>query len=52
MIIYCKHCGAAETIAKTAVQNGMKTLKDYAVWILKNGWTTVDEVFQVLLIRE
>ncbi len=41
---------AAEAIAKAAAQNGMKTLKDYSVWLLKNGWTTVDEVIRVLSV--
>ena len=30
----------------------MKTLKDYSVWLLQNGWTTLDEVLQVVSVQE
>ena len=30
----------------------MKTLKDYSVWLLKNGWTTMEEVLQVVAVHE
>lgn len=42
---------SAETIADAAVRNGMKTLKDYSVWLLQNGWTTLDQVLQVVAMR-
>ncbi len=42
----------AEAIKDAAIQNGMKTLKDYSVWLLQNGWTTMDEVLQVVAVRE
>ncbi len=42
----------AEAITKAAVQNGMRTLKDYSVWLLQNGWTTMDEILQVVSVRE
>ncbi len=44
--------GSAEAIAGAAVQNGMKTLKDYTIWLLQNGWTTMDEVLQVVSVQE
>lgn len=43
---------SAETIADAAVKNGMKTLKDYSVWLLQNGWTTLDQVLQVVSVHE
>lgn len=43
---------ASEAISEAAVQNGMKTLKDYSVWLLQNGWTTMDEVLQVVSVQE
>ena len=42
----------AEAITEAAVQNGMKTLKDYSVWLLQNGWTTMDEILQVVSVQE
>ncbi len=42
----------SEAITEEAVRNGMKTLKDYSVWLLRNGWTTVEEVLQVVSVRE
>ena len=44
--------GKSEEIAEMAVQNGMKTLKAYSVWLLKNGWTTMEEVLQVVSVRD
>ncbi|MBZ5515893.1 MAG: GspE/PulE family protein [Acidobacteriia bacterium] len=44
--------GKSEEIAAVAVQNGMKTLKDYSVWLLENGLTTMEEVLQVVSVRE
>jgi type IV pilus assembly protein PilB len=44
--------GKTEEITEMAVQNGMKTLKDYSVWLLENGWTTIDEVLQVVAVQE
>ena len=40
----------AEAITALAVQTGMKTLKDYAAWLLQNGWTTMDEVLRVVSV--
>jgi type IV pilus assembly protein PilB len=44
--------GSSEAISELAIRNGMKTLKDYTVWLLQNGWTTMDEVLQVVSVRE
>jgi type IV pilus assembly protein PilB len=44
--------GNSEAITEAAVQNGMETLKDYSVWLLQNGWTTMDEVLQVVSVHE
>jgi type IV pilus assembly protein PilB len=44
--------GKSEDIAALAVQNGMKTLKDYSVWLLEKGMTTMEEVLQVVSVRE
>ena len=44
--------GSSEAISELAIKNGMKTLKDYTVWLLQNGWTTMDEVLQVVSVRE
>jgi type II secretory ATPase GspE/PulE/Tfp pilus assembly ATPase PilB-like protein len=44
--------GSGEAISALAIKNGMKTLKDYTVWLLQNGWTTMDEVLQVVSVRE
>jgi type IV pilus assembly protein PilB len=44
--------GTSEAITEAAIQNGMKTLKDYSLWLLQNGWTTMDEVLQVVAVRE
>ena len=44
--------GKSEDIAETAVRNGMKTLKDYSLWLLQNGWTTMDEVLQVVAVHD
>jgi type IV pilus assembly protein PilB len=44
--------GKSEEIAALAVQNGMKTLKDYSVWLLQNGWTTMEEVLQVVSVHD
>jgi type IV pilus assembly protein PilB len=42
----------AEALTEEAVRGGMKTLKDYSVWLLRNGWTTMEEVLQVVSVRE
>jgi type IV pilus assembly protein PilB len=39
-------------ILELAVKNGMKTLKDYSVWLLQNGWTTMEEVLHVISVQE
>jgi type IV pilus assembly protein PilB len=44
--------GTSETIIEAAVRNGMRSLKDYSVWLLQNGWTTMDEVLQVVSVHE
>jgi type IV pilus assembly protein PilB len=44
--------GSSEAISELAIKNGMKTLKDYTVWLLQNGWTTMEEVLQVVSVRE
>ena len=44
--------GTTEAITEAAIQSGMTTLKDYSVWLLKNGWTTMDEVLQVVAVHE
>jgi general secretion pathway protein E len=44
--------GTTEAISEAAVQSGMITLKDYSVWLLKIGWTTMDEVLQVVVVHE
>ena len=44
--------GSSEAISELAIKNGMKTLKDYTVWLLQNGWTTMDEVLQVVSVQE
>jgi type II secretory ATPase GspE/PulE/Tfp pilus assembly ATPase PilB-like protein len=44
--------GTSEAIAVLAVQNSMKTLKDYSVWLLESGWTTMDEVLHVISVQE
>ena len=44
--------GSSEAISELAIKNGMKTLKDYTVWLLQNGWTTMDEVLQVVSVKE
>ncbi len=43
---------SAESLSEEAVRQGMKTLKDYSLWLLQNGWTTLDEVLQVVSVRE
>ncbi len=42
----------SESITEAAVKNGMKTLKDYSLWLMQNGWTTMDEVLQVVSVQE
>ncbi len=44
--------GSSEAIGDLAMKGGMKTLKDYSVWLLQNGWTTMDEVLQVVSAKE
>jgi type IV pilus assembly protein PilB len=42
----------SEAITEAARAGGMRTLKDYSVWLLQNGWTTMDEVLQVVSVQE
>jgi type IV pilus assembly protein PilB len=42
---------SAETLVDTAIKSGMKTLKDYSVWLLQNGWTTLDQVLQAVAVH-
>jgi len=44
----------AETnvIRQEAIRSGMKTLKDYALILLKEGLTTVDEVLRTVVIQQ
>jgi type IV pilus assembly protein PilB len=44
--------GGTEAVTEAAVENGMKRLKDYSVWLLEQGLTTMDEVLQVVSVRE
>jgi type IV pilus assembly protein PilB len=44
--------GTAEALNEAAMGFGMKTLKDYSVWLLENGWTTMDEILQVVAVQE
>lgn len=44
--------GSSEAISDLAIKTGMKTLKDYTVWLLQNGWTTMDEVLKALSVRD
>ena len=44
--------GTAEAIAEVAIKNGMRTLKDYSVWLLEKGWTTMEEILQVVSVKE
>jgi type II secretory ATPase GspE/PulE/Tfp pilus assembly ATPase PilB-like protein len=41
-----------EAIQEAAVQSGMRTLKDYSLWLLQNGSTTMEEILQVVSVRE
>jgi type IV pilus assembly protein PilB len=43
---------SAEAITEAARAGGMRTLKDYSVWLLQNGWTTLDEVLQVVSVQD
>jgi len=44
--------GSSEAISALAIKNGMKTLRDYTVWLLQNGWTSLDEALQVVSVQE
>jgi type IV pilus assembly protein PilB len=44
--------GKSEEIAHLGVLNGMMTLKEYSVWLLENGWTTMDEILQVVAVQD
>ncbi len=44
--------GTSDAISVLAINNGMKTLKDYSVWLLESGWTTMDEVLHVISVQE
>ena len=39
---------SAEAVTELAVKSGMRTMKNYAGWLLQNGWTTMSEVLQVI----
>jgi hypothetical protein len=41
----------SEAITEAAIKNGMKTLKDYSLWLMENGWTSMDEVLQVVSVQ-
>jgi type IV pilus assembly protein PilB len=43
---------SSDVIAQAAIRNGMKTLKDYSLWLMKNGWTTMEEVLQAVTVHE
>lgn len=43
---------SAESITAAGIENGMKTLKDYSVWLLEQGLTTMDEILQVVSVRD
>jgi hypothetical protein len=30
----------------------MKNLRDYSLWLLQNGWTTMEEILQVVSVHE
>ncbi len=42
----------SEAISQLAVSCGMKSLKDYSVWLLQNGWTTMEEVLHIISVLE
>jgi type IV pilus assembly protein PilB len=44
--------GSSEAVTEAAIRGGMKTLKDYSVWLLQNGWSTMEEVLQVVSVQE
>ena len=39
------------TIRDAAVRNGMRSLKDYCLVLLKEGITTVDEVLRTVAVQ-
>lgn len=41
----------AEAIREEAIRSGMRTLKDYAILLLEEGATTVDEVLRTVVIQ-
>jgi len=43
---------SAEAITDQAVKDGMTRLKDYSIWLLEQGLTTMDEVLQVVSVRD
>ncbi len=43
---------SAEAVTDQAVKDGMTCLKDYSIWLLEQGLTTMDEVLQVVSVRE
>ena len=43
---------SAEAVTDQAVKDGMTRLKDYSIWLLEQGLTTMDEVLQVVSVRE
>jgi type IV pilus assembly protein PilB len=41
-----------EALNEAAAQSGMKNLRDYSLWLLQNGWTTMEEILQVVSVHE
>jgi type IV pilus assembly protein PilB len=44
--------GKTDDITHAAILSGMMTLRDYSVWLLQNGYTTMEEVLQVVAVQE
>jgi len=44
--------GSSDAISALAIKNGAKTLKDYAVWLLQNGWTSMEEILPAVSVIE
>jgi type IV pilus assembly protein PilB len=44
--------GSSEAIADLAIKQGMRTLREYAAWLLQNGWTTLEEVLRAVSAQE
>jgi type IV pilus assembly protein PilB len=39
-----------QAISGAAVKHGMKTLEDYSLWLLQNGWITLSEALRVVSV--